>query len=278
MTTTASAAPEAIAAPALDARGVMHEYESAARGGLFGALGSPGERLRALDGVDLTVGAGEFVALVGPSGCGKTTLLRAAGGLLEPTRGAIEVLGGTGDAARASGAIGLVTQDAGLLPWLTVEDNVRLTLHLTAAEADVPALLERVGIARFARYYPSQLSGGMRQRVALARALAHGPRLLLMDEPFGALDELSREELRLELLEIWERERSSVLFVTHAVREAVLLADRVVVMSGRPGRVVADVAIDLPWPRNEALEATPRFNALVDELRLALRGSSGGDA
>ncbi len=278
MTTTASAAPEAIAAPALDARGVMHEYESAARGGLFGALGSPGERLRALDGVDLTVGVGEFVALVGPSGCGKTTLLRAAGGLLEPTRGAIEVLGGTGDAARASGAIGLVTQDAGLLPWLTVEDNVRLTLHLTDAEADVSALLERVGIARFARYYPSQLSGGMRQRVALARALAHGPRLLLMDEPFGALDELSREELRLELLEIWERERSSVLFVTHAVREAVLLADRVVVMSGRPGRVVADIAIDLPRPRSEALEATPRFNALVDELRRALRASSGGGA
>lgn len=272
MTTTGRAA---VATLALEARGVTHQYESAARGGLLGLLGAPAERLHALDGVDLTVGAGEFVALVGPSGCGKTTLLRAAAGLLEPTSGTVQVLGGSSEAARASGALGLVSQDAGLLPWLTVEDNVRLTLQLTGASADVPALLERVGISQFARYYPSQLSGGMRQRVALARALAHGPRLLLMDEPFGALDELSREELRLELLAILEREAASVLFVTHAVREAVLLADRVLVMSGRPGRVVADLAIDLPRPRSEALEATPRFNELVAELRRKLRLNPG---
>ena len=172
MTTTGRTA---VASLALEARGLTHQYESAARGGLLGLLGAPVERLRALDGVDLTVGAGEFVALVGPSGCGKTTLLRAAAGLFEPTSGTVQVLGGSSEAARASGALGLVSQDAGLLPWLTVEDNVRLTLQLTGARADVPALLERVGISRFARYYPSQLSGGMRQRVALARALAHGP-------------------------------------------------------------------------------------------------------
>jgi len=270
MTTTATS----VVAPALDVRGVGHEYDATPRGGLLGAFSVPGERLRALDEVELSVGAGEFVALVGPSGCGKTTLLRAITGLLEPTSGAIEVFGAPSASARAGGALGLVSQEAGLLPWLTVEDNVRLTLRLTGVEADVPALLERVGIEAFAGYYPAQLSGGMRQRVALARALAHRPRLLLMDEPFGALDELSREELRLELLEIWERERTSVLFITHAVREAVLLADRVVVMSVRPGRVVADVTVDLPRPRSEELEATPRFNELVAMLRDALRGGS----
>jgi NitT/TauT family transport system ATP-binding protein len=270
MTTTATA----LDAPALVARAVTHEYAAAPHGGLFGVLSAPGEVLRALEGVDLAVGEGEFVALIGPSGCGKTTLLRAVTGLLEPLRGAVEVFGASSAAARSAGSIGLVSQDAGLLPWLTVEDNVRLTLSLADVAADVPALLERVGIARFAAYYPAQLSGGMRQRVALARALAHRPRLLLMDEPFGALDELSREELRLELLEIWERERSSVLFVTHAVREAVLLADRVVVMSGRPGRVIAEVPIDLPRPRSEALEASLRFNQLVAELRSLLRGGA----
>jgi NitT/TauT family transport system ATP-binding protein len=270
MTTTATT----LETPVLAARGVMHQYEVAPRGGLLGALNAPGAVLRALEGVDVTVGEGEFVALIGPSGCGKTTLLRAVTGVLEPSQGAIEVFGAPSEAARASGAIGLVSQDAGLLPWLTVEDNVRLTLSLTGAEADVPALLERVGIARFAAYYPAQLSGGMRQRVALARALAHRPRLLLMDEPFGALDELSREELRLELIEIWEGARTSVLFVTHAVREAVLLADRVVVMSGRPGRIIAQVPIDLPRPRSEELEASPRFNELVAELRSLLRGGA----
>jgi NitT/TauT family transport system ATP-binding protein len=263
-----------VAAPAIEARGVTHDYATAVRSGLVGAFGHRSGRLRALDGVDFAVQAGEFVALVGPSGCGKTTLLRAAAGLLDLTGGSVEVFGERSAAARSDGAIGLVSQDAGLLPWLTVEDNVRLSLRLTGHETNVGALLERVGIGQFARYYPTQLSGGMRQRVALARALAHGPRLLLMDEPFGALDELSREELRLELLAIWERDRASVLFVTHAVREAVLLADRVVVMSGRPGRVVADVAIDLPRPRSEVLEGTPRYIELVAELRSALRGSA----
>ncbi len=252
--------------PAIDVRALSHRYASTA-----------GEVV-ALEGADLRVEAGEFVSIVGPSGCGKTTLLRAVAGLLAATGGEVHVLGGAPEQAQRAHAIGLVTQDPGLLPWRSVEANVRLPLEITGAPAnvaaDVPALLERVGIARFARYRPGQLSGGMRQRVALARALAHRPRLLLMDEPFGALDELSREDLRLELLALWERERIAVLFVTHAIHEAVLLSDRVVVMSGSPGRIVADIAIDLPRPRTDALTSTPRFVALAAEVRASLRSGA----
>jgi NitT/TauT family transport system ATP-binding protein len=253
--------PAATGTAAVDVRALAHRYASAA-----------GDVV-ALDGVELRVGEAEFVSLVGPSGCGKTTLLRAVAGLLAPTAGAVTVLGGSPEAAQRRHALGLVTQEPGLLPWRTVEANVRLPLEITGARADVPALLARVGIAPFARYQPGQLSGGMRQRVALARALAHGPRLLLMDEPFGALDELSREALRLELLRLWERERVAVLFVTHSIAEAVLLSDRVVVMSGAPGRIVEEVAIDLPRPRLEALQATPAFVALTDRVRGVLRGA-----
>jgi NitT/TauT family transport system ATP-binding protein len=250
------------AAPAIDVRGLSHRYESDA-----GAVS-------ALADVDLNVDAGEFVSLVGPSGCGKTTLLRVVAGLLDASGGDIDVLGVTASQARADHALGLITQEPGLLPWRTVEANVRLALEVTGASGDVGALLGRVGIDRFARHYPGELSGGMKQRVALARALAHGPRLLLMDEPFGALDELSREAMRLELLRIWERERVSVLFVTHSIREAVLLSDRVVVMSDSPGRVVADVAVELPRPRSEALEDDPAFAASVERVRATLRASA----
>ena len=259
-------APGTAPAPAIDVRALSHRYASTA-----------GEVV-ALEGADLRVEAGEFVSIVGPSGCGKTTLLRAVAGLLDATGGEVRVLGGAPEQAQRAHAIGLVTQDPGLLPWRSVEANVRLPLEVTGATADVPALLERVGIARFARYRPGQLSGGMRQRVALARALAHRPRLLLMDEPFGALDELSREDLRLELLALWERERIAVLFVTHAIHEAVLLSDRVVVVSGSPGRIVADIAIDLPRPRTDALISTPRFVALAAEVRAALRAGAGQSA
>jgi len=248
----------------VEVRDLSHRYPSSA-----------GEVV-ALERASLRVGAGEFVSIVGPSGCGKTTLLRAVAGLIAATGGEVRVLGGAPEDAQRAHALGLVTQEPGLLAWRSVEANVRLPLEITGTSADVDALLERVGIAAFARYRPGQLSGGMRQRVALARALAHGPRLLLMDEPFGALDELSREELRLELLALWERERIAVLFVTHAIHEAVLLSDRVVVMSGSPGRIVADVAIDLPRPRSEALESTPRFVALTGEVRAALRDASRG--
>jgi NitT/TauT family transport system ATP-binding protein len=245
---------------AIEVREVAHRYR-----GRDGAL-------LALDGVNLDVRPGEFVSLVGPSGCGKTTLLRAVGGLLRPSDGAVRVLGGTSEEAQRSHLLGLVSQDPGLLPWLSVEGNVRLPLKITHREANVPALLDRVGIGRFARYRPHELSGGMRQRAALARALAHGPQLLLMDEPFGALDELSREAMRLELLEIWERDRISVLFVTHSIREAVLLSDRVVVMSGLPGRVRDDVPVTLPRPRSRTQEDDPEFLRLVARVRAALEG------
>jgi NitT/TauT family transport system ATP-binding protein len=247
-------------------RGIVHRYQTER------------QSLLVLDDVDLEVRAGEFVSLVGPSGCGKSTLLRAAAGLLAPRAGSITVLGRTAEAASAARLLGVVAQDPGLLPWRTVAQNVALTLQLTGGarglDAAVSELLRRVGLERFAGYHPRQLSGGMRQRVALARALAHQPQLLLMDEPFGALDELSREELCLELLGIWERDRTSVLFVTHSIREAVLLSDRVVVMSHAPGRVVADVDIGLSRPRTEAIEATAEFVYYVTRVREALRQSA----
>ncbi len=253
-------------APAVAVRGLAHRYASGA-----------GDVV-ALDGVDLHVEAGEFVSIVGPSGCGKTTLLRAVAGLLAPSEGSVAVFGGTPEAAQTAHALGLVSQDPGLLPWRSVEANVRLALELTGVTTDVPGLLARVGIAAFARHRPGELSGGMRQRVALARAIAHGPRLLLMDEPFGALDELSREVIRLELVRLWERDRPAVLFVTHAIREAVMLSDRVVVMSGLPGRMLDEIAIDLPRPRIESIESTAPFAALVDRVRAALRAGAHGDA
>lgn len=268
-------AAASVASPALAVRRLTHRYTGGIdnAGDDAGAVGPP----LVLDRMALTVGTGEFVALVGPSGCGKTTLLRAVGGLLRVDAGDIEVLGGSPAAACAERAIGLVAQEPGLLPWRTVAANVALPLELAGGArrtgdvaSTVHALLERVGMDRFAAYHPRALSGGMRQRVALARALAHGPRLLLMDEPFGALDELSREALCLELLAIWERERVSVLFVTHSIREAVLLADRVVVMSAAPGRTVAEVLVPLSRPRARDVQDSPAYLACVAGVRAAL--------
>jgi NitT/TauT family transport system ATP-binding protein len=246
------------AATAIEARDLSYEYPSRAG------------TVRALTDVSLTIAAGEFVSLLGPSGCGKTTFLRAVAGLLPAGGGALSVFGAAPAEARATRALGLITQDPGLLPWRTVQANVELSLEITGGSADVPGLLARVGIQAFAAFRPRELSGGMRQRVALARALAHSPRLLLMDEPFGALDELSREELRLELLRIWERDRVSVLFVTHSIREAILLSDRVLVMSRAPGRVVANIAVALPRPRDPSMELDPAFARHVHEIRNAL--------
>jgi NitT/TauT family transport system ATP-binding protein len=251
-------------ASAVSVRGLTHRYHEH----------HASEPLLAVSGMDLSVGAGEFVALVGPSGCGKTTVMRVLAGLLDPSAGEVSVLGGAPRDACAARSIGLVAQDAGLLPWRTVAGNVVISLQLADATVDresgTRALLERVALGAFASFYPRELSGGMRQRVALARALAHGPRLLLMDEPFGALDELSREQLCYELLRIWERERVSVLFVTHSIREAVLLSDRVVVMGRSPGHAVADVPIALPRPRTQATQDTPQFAAYVARIRGAL--------
>ena len=260
MAAVGATTPEA----AVRVRGLWHEYRSDA---------GP---LLALDDVDLEVADGEFVSLVGPSGCGKSTLLRILAGLLQPSSGRVQVLGdgvrGEGAAAARPGrGIGLVTQEPGLLPWRTVAGNVALPLEVTGARTNVAALLARVGIAAFADYHPRELSGGMRQRVAIARALAHGPRLLLMDEPFGSLDEFSREAMGQELLRIWERDRVSVLFVTHSIREAVMLSDRVLVMSAAPGRVVANLEVELPRPRVPQLDEAPEFAEQVARARAAMR-------
>ena len=265
-TATSTSTTTAMPLAALDVRDLVHRYE--------GEAGT----LLALDGAGVRVDAGEFVSIVGPSGCGKTPLRRAAAGLITPRLGTVQVLGGTTAQACAAHAVGLVSQDPGLLPWRTVAENVALTLRLAGASASggtasaqaVDALLDRVGMLRFARAYPHELSGGMRQRVALARALVHAPRLLLMDEPFGALDELSREDLCIDLLRIWERERTSVLFVTHSIREAVLLSDRVLVMSRAPGRVIDEVPIALSRPRAVEMQQSPQFIAYVRRIRAAL--------
>ncbi|MYA20189.1 MAG: ABC transporter ATP-binding protein [Chloroflexi bacterium] len=267
MSETATPAATPTATAAVELRAISHRYP--------GRRGTP--PLRSLDGVTVEVGEGEFVSLVGPSGCGKTTLLRIAAGLLTPSGGSARVLGEDPANRRGAPPVGLVTQEPGLLPWRTAAGNVALTHELAggrATRADVLAQLGRVGIRAFADFHPRELSGGMRQRVALARALAHEPRLLLMDEPFGALDELSREEMRRELLRIWERERISVLFVTHSIREAVLLSDRVVVMSPGPGRVVANLPIELPRPRAEGVEETTQFSEHARRVRAALEGGA----
>lgn len=234
--------------------------------------------LLALEGVDLQVRSGEFVVVVGPSGCGKTSLLRIAGGLLAPSDGSVEVLGGGVAVAQAGKRLGMVFQEPALLLWRDVRANIALPAEVNPGAGrpvDPDALISLVGLDGFERARPHELSGGMQQRVALARALSFDPDLLLMDEPFAALDEITREQMRYELLRIWEAAGSdqpkTVLFVTHSVAEAVALADRVVVMSARPGRIRAEIAIDLPRPRRPDDERTPAFLDAVDRVRALLR-------
>lgn len=230
-----------------------------------------GGALPALDGVTLSLAPGEFISVIGPSGCGKSTLLRAIAGIQRLDDGSVEV-DGRSAGLLAAGDLGLVFQSPALLPWRTVRQNVLLPLQAGRGLCgDVDGALALAGLAQFGGLYPNQLSGGMQQRAALARALVHRPRLLLLDEPFGALDEINREHLRLELLDMWQRDRPSVVFVTHSVREAVLLSDRVVVLSPRPGRVRAAVEVPLPQPRGLATEESPVFLALVNRLRGELR-------
>ncbi len=201
------------------------------------------DQVVALDTVDLTVAAGEFVSLIGPSGCGKSTLLRLVADLDTPTAGDVQVFGKPARQARLDQDYGIAFQQAGLLPWRTVAGNIELPLKLHGVGSDErrarsAELLELVGLSEFAKSHPDQLSGGMQQRVAIARALAERPKLLLMDEPFGALDEITRERMQLELVNICAETGAAVLFVTHSIPEAVFLSDRVVVMSPRPGRIV----------------------------------------
>ncbi|HET6480763.1 MAG TPA: ABC transporter ATP-binding protein [Actinoplanes sp.] len=231
----------------------------------------------ALSDVDLTVGDGEFVSLIGPSGCGKSTLLRLIADLIPPTIGTVTVVGKSAGTARKEQAYGIAFQQSGLFEWRTVLKNVELPLELrglSRAERRTKAdqMLALVGLSDFAGHYPAQLSGGMQQRVAIARALAVQPPLLLMDEPFGALDEMTRERLQAELLAICAQTGTSTVFVTHSISEAVFLSDRVVVMSPRPGRITASIAVDLP-SRDDAGRQSPIYFERITEVRQALRGT-----
>lgn len=246
------------AAPLLQAQAVSVSYQT--RRGSIDALRE----------VDLSVGEGEFVTILGPSGCGKSTLLKLAAGLLAPTHGRIEVAGNVVDGPNRD--IGVAFQKPTLLPWRTVLDNVLLPSQTVgeagpAAVARAHELLDVMGLRDFADNYPKELSGGMQQRVGLARMLQRDPKLLLMDEPFAALDAMTREALTLELQRIWMRDRKSVLFITHSIAEAVMLSDRVLVMSARPGRVVEDYRVDIARPRTLATLTEPAFVAATDHLR-----------
>jgi NitT/TauT family transport system ATP-binding protein len=237
----------------------------------------------ALESVDLEIGAREFVSLIGPSGCGKSTLLRIVGDLITPTAGTVEVNGKPAHQARLERDYGMVFQAPVLFDWRTVEANVRLPLEVMGVrgkERDerVRAMLELVELGSFLRHYPHQLSGGMQQRVAIARALALQPSILLMDEPFGALDEMTRERLNAEVLRVWGQTGTTVIFVTHSIPEAVFLSTRVVIMSPRPGRIAEVIDIDLPQPRDEATRETERYYELVTAVRESLRaGVREGD-
>lgn len=226
--------------------------------------------VQAVTDVSLSLASGSFTALVGPSGVGKSTLLRILAGLLQPTRGAVSL---RGSPPHLSGEpIGIVFQRDNLMPWRTAYENICLPLQLQGLNAPerVQSLLELVGLDGFAHSYPTQLSGGMAQRVALARALVHRPELLLLDEPFGALDALTRERMGQELLRIWRAMPVTVFMVTHSISEAALLADEVLVMTGYPGRITARVAVDLPRPRELKLQATTAFQELVLTIRTAI--------
>ena len=244
--------------------------------GLGKRFGEGATAVQALTGIDLTVGAGEFVSLIGPSGCGKSTLLRIVANLIEPTDGSVLVNGKPARRARLDQDYGIAFQQAGLLEWRTVQGNVELPLGLHGVgreqrRAQALELLELVGLTEFAGHRPSQLSGGMQQRVAIARALARRPALLLMDEPFGALDEMTRERMQSELIRICAETSAAVVFVTHSIPEAVFLSQRVVVMSPRPGRITEVVDVPLA-ARDEDTREAEEFFAAITDVREALRG------
>ena len=247
------------ASPAILCRGVSKTYET-----------QDGDLVAALDAIDLTVAKGEFLTVVGPSGCGKSTLLKIIGGLLPKTSGEI-LLGGT-PIDGPSRDIGVVFQSATLLPWRTVLQNVMLPVDVLGLDRSVfrpraETLIGMVGLAGFEGRYPGELSGGMQQRVALSRALVHDPALLLMDEPFGALDALTRETMNLELQRIWMEANKTVILITHSISEAVFLGDRVAVMTPRPGRLAEIVAVDIPRPRTLDVLAGAAFGALAAHIR-----------
>ena len=237
----------------------------------------------ALQEIDLEIEPREFVSLIGPSGCGKSTLLRIIGDLIRASTGEVIVNGKTAHQARLDRDYGIVFQDAVLYDWRTVARNISLPLELAGwdrgrRDARVNEMLDLVELTGFEKRHPWELSGGMQQRVSIARALSFSPALLLMDEPFGALDEMTRERLNAELLRIWQETQSTIVFVTHSIAEAVFLSTRVAVMSPRPGRITEIIPIDLPQPRTNATREDAHFFELVTRVREALHGGSGRDA
>ena len=236
----------------------------------------PGGETVALKDADLEIMPGEFISLIGPSGCGKTTLLRLMADLITPTSGELLVNGGTPHAAREKRSYGYVFQAPALMEWRNVLSNVKLPLEVMnlprdGRDAKAREMLKLVGLEKFERSYPWQLSGGMQQRVSIARALAFDPPLLFMDEPFGALDEITRENLNMELLRLWKETGKTVVFVTHSISEAVFLSTRVVVMTARPGKIEGIVNVDLPHPRGDHSREDPRFFHYATEIRELLR-------
>ncbi len=248
--------------------------------GVSKTFGTGDDAVQALSEVSVTIGSGDFVSLIGPSGCGKSTLLRLIADLVSPTSGELTVNGKTPEQARLDRDYGIVFQSATLLDWRTVSKNVELPLEIMGygseeRAANAARMLELVQLGRFGEHYPWQLSGGMQQRVAIARALSFNPSLLLMDEPFGALDEMTRELMQQEVLRIWQETETTVVFVTHSIPEAVFLSSRVLVMSPRPGRISDEIAIDLDGARDEETRGDVRYYELITEVREALRRGEG---
>ena len=232
--------------------------------------------LNVLNDISLRIKEGEFVSVIGPSGCGKTTLLKILGGLLPPSHGNITIKDSSLDIAIKRRDFGFVFQNPVLLPWRTVLQNIELPLEIIGDQtpsAESEKLLELLGLKGFGKYYPKALSGGMKQRVAIARALVFNPDILLMDEPFGALDELTRERLNLELLKIWEQTHKTIIFITHSISEAVFLSNRVIVLSERPAKIDEIKEIDLPFPRTIAVKQSKEYFQYITWLRNKLKKS-----
>jgi len=240
-------------------------------------FGANNAQITVLDDVSLTIAKGEFVSLIGPSGCGKSTLLKIVAGLLDTDGGMVSINGKSVREALRDKSIGLVPQSPALLPWRTIIDNVRLPININRRAntgrslRDPEALLLSFGLGAAMHRYPAQLSGGMQQRAAIARAFVFDPDILLMDEPFSALDEINRDQQRMSLLDFWQSNQKSVLFVTHSVPEAIILSDRIVLMAAHPGRIAGVVDVNLPRPRDEAMYASDEFRDLEGHIRRELR-------